>query len=202
MIYLKKLLHILYINKQKKYLKNKNFSIISNNCIAGVIYNDLNLKFSSPTINLFIKPTDFIKLCMNLKWYMTQEIIEIHEEKINYPIGLCHDIKIYFMHYKTFQEAYDAWKRRCKRINYDDIFIIMVQRDGFNRNDLRLFDKINYPKILFTNEDYKKKNTFYIKGFENDKYLGNIITYDKNKLFKRYYEQYDIISFLNGDKNL
>ena len=56
-------------------------------------------------------------------------------------------------------------KERCKRINYDNIFIIMVQRDGFNRNDLRLFDKINYPKILFTNEDYKKKNTFYIKGF-------------------------------------
>ena len=199
MIYLKKLLHILYISNKKKYLKNKNFSIISNNCVGGVIYSDLNLQFLSPTINLYIKPTDFIKLCLNLKWYMNQKIVEIKEENLNYPVGLLYDIKIYFMHYKSFHEAKNTWERRRKRINYDNIFVIMVQRDGFDTEDLQLFETIKYPKILLTNKDFKKKDTFYIKGFEDDKYLGNIIMYDKNKFFKRYYEQYDFIKFFNNE---
>ena len=34
-------------------LKNKDFSIISSNCNGGVILSDLNIKFNTPTINLF-----------------------------------------------------------------------------------------------------------------------------------------------------
>ena len=37
-------------------------SIIASNCIAGEMYNDLGLKFTSPTINLFFREKDFLKL--------------------------------------------------------------------------------------------------------------------------------------------
>ena len=42
-------------------LKNKDFTIISHNCVGGVIYHDLGLKFNTPTINLFFMAKDFIK---------------------------------------------------------------------------------------------------------------------------------------------
>ena len=36
------------------------FTIISSNCIGGVIYSDLHRKFLSPTINLFFSAKDFL----------------------------------------------------------------------------------------------------------------------------------------------
>ena len=41
-----------YKQKLIKRLKNKNFTLITNNCTGGVIYNRLGLKFLSPTIKL------------------------------------------------------------------------------------------------------------------------------------------------------
>lgn len=55
-------------------LKNRDFSIICSNCVGGVIYHELNLPFLSPTINLFIKPSDYIKFVSNLNFYLTQTI--------------------------------------------------------------------------------------------------------------------------------
>lgn len=49
--------------------KNVNATIISQNCIGGVIYSDLGLKFSSPTINMFIEDNDFVKLAENPRQY-------------------------------------------------------------------------------------------------------------------------------------
>lgn len=50
-------------------LQKKRISIISNNCIAGYIYKYFGMKFLSPTINLQIAPSDFIKFCSALSIY-------------------------------------------------------------------------------------------------------------------------------------
>ena len=43
-------------------LKNKDFTIISNNCSAGFIYNNLKHEFLTPIINLMFEDEDYIKL--------------------------------------------------------------------------------------------------------------------------------------------
>ena len=54
------LLH--YINKKR--LKNKDFTLLTPNCLAGIIYHNLGLQFSSPTINIqFNDKTEFYKFC-------------------------------------------------------------------------------------------------------------------------------------------
>ena len=40
---------------ERSKLKNSDFTIISNTCIAGKIYHDLGLRFLTPTINLYFK---------------------------------------------------------------------------------------------------------------------------------------------------
>ena len=57
-----------------KRLKNRDFTIISNNCFAGWVYRIYNLPYLSPTVGLFIMPKDYIKLCTNLKYYMNLEL--------------------------------------------------------------------------------------------------------------------------------
>ena len=49
------------------------FSIISSNCVGGVILHELGLKFNTPTINLFFVPRDYLEFIQNLKYYTTEE---------------------------------------------------------------------------------------------------------------------------------
>ena len=37
-------------------LKNNDFTIISNNCFAGILYKDLGIEYKSPTVTLGKKP--------------------------------------------------------------------------------------------------------------------------------------------------
>ena len=46
--------------------RNYNFTLISRDCIGGVVYNQLGLPFFSPTINLFFSPADFNLFCLHL----------------------------------------------------------------------------------------------------------------------------------------
>ena len=71
----------------KRRLRNKNFTVISNNCIAGCILHDLGMRFDTPTINLFIPFPDFIQFLRNLKENLTKEIVDISGDS-PYPIGL------------------------------------------------------------------------------------------------------------------
>lgn len=179
-------------------LKNKEFTIISSNCIAGVIYKDLGMEFFSPTINLFFYPADFIKFCKNLKYYLGLDLEECNGSSAGYPIGKLEDIYIHFMHYDSFEEAKEAWDRRKKRVNYNNLFIIMVDKDGCTSNDIKEFHTIKDNKILLTSKLLNEEDIYTITGFENMDYLGNIIEYDPKNKFRRYYEQFDFISFFNS----
>ena len=47
-------------------LKNTEFSLISSNCNGGFMLHDLGLQFRSPTVNLWIPPSDFIRFLRDL----------------------------------------------------------------------------------------------------------------------------------------
>lgn len=123
--------------QRRTKLKNHNFSIISNTCVGGVISNSLGERFNSPTVNLIIFPDEFIVFCNNLKKYSTcpmEEPLE-HEKPegtFPYPLGIIRgkqnglpDIIIRFVHYISFDDAKKKWEERFKRVNYDNIFILM-----------------------------------------------------------------------------
>lgn len=42
-------------------LKNKDFTLIASNCNGCLICHDLNVKFNSPFVNLYLESRDFIK---------------------------------------------------------------------------------------------------------------------------------------------
>ena len=71
----------------RKTFKNKEITLISNNCIAGCVLYDFGLRFDSPTINLFIPFPDYIKFLSDLKGFVNKEIVDITNGS-NYPIGL------------------------------------------------------------------------------------------------------------------
>ncbi len=177
----------LMVERVKRKIDLSDISIISMNCIGGVMYYDLKQKFITPTINLFFTPSDFIKFVNNLNYYLSIEpTIAMGND---YPIGKLDDITLYFMHYNTPGEALKKWEERKKRINKDKIFIIMVERDGFTKKHFEEFNKLNYPKFLFTKtKDFKCEDSLYMSKYKDLDQLPDIIPgrhiYDGIKLVK------------------
>lgn len=58
-------------------LTNKNFSIICNNCVGGILYHELGLKFMSPTINLFIEAGEYISFLKKMEYYLNYEFAKL-----------------------------------------------------------------------------------------------------------------------------
>ena len=72
---------------RKLRLRNRNFSIIANNCIGGCVLHDFGQPFLTPTINLYIECPDYIKMLKNLKYYMGAELTEEASSE-RFPIGI------------------------------------------------------------------------------------------------------------------
>jgi uncharacterized protein (DUF1919 family) len=108
------------------------------------------------------------------------------------------------MHYKSEEEARKKWNTRKKRINYDNIFIIMTDRDGCTKQDLEEFDKLDYKnKVVFTHIEYKDiKSSFYIKGFENEEQIGHIYEFKNENVGIKYYDEFDYIAWFNNEKEV
>lgn len=159
----------------RKQINNQNFSIISQNCIGGVFYHDLNMRFLSPTVNLYFTAADFVKFAVNLEKYINMELHMCWRE--TYPIGHLGDIEIRFMHYNTCTEAYNSWEKRKKRINFDKILVLATDREAFNVDVLSEWKKIRYPKLLFTaNKDLASQVTsVYYEKYSNDHMVIDLI---------------------------
>ncbi len=135
-------------NRERKKVIAKPVTVISQNCIGGVFYHDMKWPFLSPTINLFFTAEDFVKLAREPKRYFEAELsVEMGPE---YPVGTLEDIKVYFMHYDTCEEAREAWNRRVVRVDYDRIVIFSTDMEGFNNEVFEQWKTIPYPKVLFT----------------------------------------------------
>ena len=182
-------------------LKNRTPSIIADNCNAGIIYHDLGLPFLSPTINLFFMPDDYLRFLKNPHHYLQSVPSEIDDSSVKWPVGILDDVKIHFMHYKSFAEAKEKWLARTQRINFENLYILMSERNGCTHEQIQEFDALPYPrKVIFTQRPYPKiKSVFHIPGFENEPQLGVLTDFRPGFFRRRYLDAFDYVSFLNGD---
>lgn len=184
--------------KSKHRIKNKNFSLFCGNCMGGIIYHQLGLPFLSPTVNLRILQKDFYKMVLNLDDYLDSDFERVEAMEDGIPAGRLKDIIVTFTHYRTFEEGVSAWKRRCKKVNFDNLWIIATDRDGVTEKDIAALRNIPCRGlVVFTANKYNYPYCFQLKQFENEGQVGNIL---KQTLFgKRYFEQYfDYIGWLNS----
>lgn len=189
-----------YKKKKRSRIKDTDFSIIASNCCGTFVYYDMGLPYLSPTINLSMGMDDFVKFAGNLKWYLDQKFVEA-ERKENCPVGLLGDIKIDFIHYETFEEGVQKWEERKQRINWDNLFIMGVEKDGCTYETIQQFDALPYEnKVIFTHKKYPEFSAaYYIKGFEERNELGVITFYKKQLLKRRYMDDFNYVNFLNHE---
>ena len=198
----------LYLMRLRQRLKNENFSIICNNCIAGVLYHNLGKRFDSPTINLFITGNDYLAFVKDLKYYCACDIDEISDASVNYPIGVLVPmdknhipIKIHFQHYDSFKIAKQKWQERCARIHWDNLHFIWVFYDNVYPLELaKEFDLLPIHKIILTHRNIEGINHQFALPFYEREYKTALVFEKSKDTGRLYLDDWDYVSFLNGDK--
>lgn len=172
-------------------LNNRDFTIVSNNCWGGFMYQKFGLKYNTPFIGLFIYAPDYIRMLNDLERYMNEKLNFISPENSKYkiqmiknnnfgtyPIAKLDDIELHFLHYKNDNEARNKWEKRVKRINYKNMLIKFSDSDLCNESLIKEFNKLKFKnKICFTSKPYKYKNNIYIKECKENGYVEHEWTY-------------------------
>lgn len=189
---------------QRKTLKNKQFTIISDNCWGGRIYQELGLPYQSPFIGLFIYSPDYVKLLANPKHYLSGEtpLVFVEESRyrskdgMTYPVALLDDIEIHFLHYADEEEARSKWNRRLARMNWDNLYFKMNDNDQATYQLLKDFQDLPYrAKVIFSSKNYTDLEDLVF--FENRSEQGFV-----GEDLKIYHPYFDVVEWLNkgGDQ--
>lgn len=202
---LEKINNILFASYRKKKLSNTDFSILSNNCWGGHVYQRFGLPYTSPTVGLYFFAEEYLNLLKDLKTnlYLPLSFIKSSESKyfeelrkrkqLHIPIGLLGDkIEIVFLHYLSEKEAYEKWQRRLSRFNINNLIVKFSQMNLCEDKHICLFNGLPYTKkLLFLAKEYP-----HINGVVVDKYSnGNEITNDT-----LYFNAYvDLVQLINQD---
>lgn len=188
-------------NRQR--LINRNFTILASNCIGGILYHSLGLEFLSPTINVYFGASDFIKFLKNPKFYLNGSIEIVEQYEFAYPIVKCEDIFIHCVHYESVEEFKDKWVKRSKKINWDNIYVIMCERDGCTYEDICEFDKLPYEnKVIFVHKNMPEiKSAYYIEGTElngkDGQWIKPLTSYVGRMTGLRHIDRFDYVGFFN-----
>lgn len=180
-------------------LKDKEFTIISNNCWGGWVYRYYGIRYNSPTIGLFFISEDYLRFIKNLKYYLGKELVIISPDDAHdrdwllknvekygtYPVGRLDDVDIHFLHAKTNDQAIRDWNERKKRVNFNRIIVKFSTQNDWSKRLCEEFRDWEFPeenKLFFTTR--KMLNTNYEVVFKRDQ--GFKDTRDEGRFYSRY----------------
>lgn len=206
-IYIGKFRERLYRYRLRRRVKNRNFTLISQNCFAGGVYEDLNIQYKTPIVGLFLYPKCYLNMLENIESINFENIEFISKSKyeqanryINnvrkYPIAKLdnRDIEIHFLHYNNTKEALDKWIRRSQRINLQNLFIVFSDRDGCTIDEINRFDKLKYKnKVFISSKKYNiESKNIILDIYQNDGVIGDL--YNNRWVYRKVF---DIAEWLN-----
>jgi uncharacterized protein (DUF1919 family) len=146
-------------------IRDIDFTIVSNNCWGGHVYEALHLAYKTPFVGLFIPPADYLALLRDFDRVMSRPLAFADhsryarynaargEEGRAYPIGLLGDAEIHFLHFADRREAREKWERRRQRMtrNPSRRFFKFDDRDAATAAHLAEFARLPYQhKVCFT----------------------------------------------------
>ncbi|MGJ7457448.1 DUF1919 domain-containing protein [Halomonas sp. RA08-2] len=138
--------------------------LISNNCLAGIIYRDAGLSYRTPTVGLYFLDSAYTEFCQLLVEKKIEKSIynKINDSMVVFDSKLCCPVlihqgitKIVFLHYSSTEEAIELWNRRVVRAISRDPTIIVSIRDGLTDKDARKLKALTKYVIQIGND---KKN--------------------------------------------
>lgn len=88
---------------------------------------------------------------MNPKEYLNKELVFVDSE-YPHPVAMLGDIRIHFNHSRDEEEARNDWERRKKRIEWDNLYIIMYDRDNLSRKQILSLKQVKCKRLIVLSE--------------------------------------------------
>lgn len=188
----------------RRRLVNRDFSFLVPNCLGGILLHDLGLRFLSPTVNLMMRQDDFLSFVLHMDTYLDEKLSFLEHPAGECPLAVLSpaglpQITIHFTHYKTEEDAAQKWNERKQRINRENLFVLIEERDGIGRKELEAFGSLKARGIVaFTCNEYPDlPYCVYLPKYHADGEVGNIL---KKRLLddSREYEHFfDFVKWFN-----
>lgn len=117
------------------------------------------------------------------------------------------DIALHFTHYHTEEEAAQKWAERSTRIDRDNLFVFLDERDGLTREEMLLLGSIHARGlVVFTASAYPDiPYTLQIPKYASDGEVGDILAksyWDDSREYERYFDFVKWFNEANGDSNI
>lgn len=156
--------------RRRKKLAHTNFTIISNNCWGGMVYESYGLEKQSPTVGMYFMAEEYLRFVSNLSYYLFECELTFIDPQIarhkeyyrkdknfgQYPIAKLGDVEIALLHSHSEKEAKEKWERRCKRVNMDKLIVKMNDQNACTKEIAQEFMKLPYKnKLFFTAQDWQ-----------------------------------------------
>lgn len=156
----------------RKTLRNREVTIISENCWGSFMCQFTGMRYNSPFVGLLVPAPDYIKILRSLREYVEGTLHEIAWEQSRYaenlkrfkkpfplavltPTNGGEPVEIHFRHGISFEEEAAKWYRRAQRVNYDNIIVKLAERNECTPKEIAEFDALDYPsKVCFTVNKY------------------------------------------------
>ena len=199
--------------KMRRELQNKDFSLLSPNCLGGILLHDLGLRFLSPTVNLMMKQDEFLQFVLHLDEYLNGDLSFFSNPEDTCPCAYLNaenlvPILITFTHYKTAEEAETKWKERVTRINKDNLFVFLEERDAISYEDLKKLGSVHARGVLaFTCNNYPDlPYCVYLEKYHKSGEVGNVLQKFLLDDSREYEHVFDFVRWFNeadgGDYNV
>lgn len=173
---LQKYRRILFRKYRRNQLDHLSFTIISNNCWGGMIYESYGLCKQSPTVGMFFMAEDYIRFLSSLDRYLAGTLtfvppscsrwkkdLESDPRFGSYPVGKLEietdsgreSVELFFLHYRSEEEARAKWVRRTARIDRERLLVKFNDQNGCRMEHIRAFEQLPFRnKICFTAREY------------------------------------------------
>ncbi len=190
--------------RMRNELKNKNVTFLCPNCIGGILFHDLGLKFLSPTVNLMMLQNEFVEFVLHFDEYVNADLQFYKHGEYNCPCAylLANSMKkitVHFTHYTSEEIALRKWKERIKRIQKNNIFVFLCERDDLTVEQIKSLASINVKGlVVFTANEYKDiPYAVWLKKYEAFGKVGNILKKSYLNDSREYEKYFDFIKWFN-----
>lgn len=151
---------------------------------------------------------EFVKFCADLRYYVCQPLTFYKHPDRECPCAYIGEgeqrISIFFVHYKTEEDAEKKWVERCKRIQWDNIYIIACDGDNLGNDEMEIFEKIQCKrKIMLISREEKSRDgfTFVLYSLKNEKTAtAHQIRVYRYSGLRTWEFEFDYVAWLNGEK--
>lgn len=186
--------------------KKEKITILCANCIGGIIYHNLGLRFYSPTVNLTIINSSFIKFLHNQSYYLGLSPIEVNGTiDSRFPNARIGDLDLIFNHSENFQDGCSKWNNRKKRIIEDEKYVIVFDY-LLSDKDIADLGKVDCKKLVcFTAKKYPYSYCVHLPNCtefsDGHLHVSNMLL--KNIWGKRKIEMvFDYVGWLNSEDDV